>query len=388
MKIEFEIDENMYNNVISVLQNDGLDVNIAINIFLNKLVNAGTISFLFNNKSQDIERKDNVVLCNNIQTSKMTKNLAKRLFSTKGIIFNNNCVFASENSSTHIFWANIHYEILSKDWYLILNDKSKEVLCLFFIPANEFCFKDFVMRADKPEIIDLQIAYNDPTFTDNRSKIEFRRYLVDSINYGRIENTMEESLNMGMYFCKKCHKPVANGSICGDCQNKLKGKESYTLVTRSNKYSNYLVNQTVTFGAEINNGIVWAPLQYKGNTHYSWSILKDLKIGDKVFNSRHGKIEAISIVTERAIISKFPDAEKFSEELKDPKYKEDGWLVKCEYKRFSKPLKLNDYMGAREKFGGYRYAPFNKDGGYNEGYMFPLCEELANLFEKEINRIN
>ena len=187
MKREFELNEEEYIVAKNILQEEGLNVDIAVNIFFKKIVKEGSIGFLFGrNDNQTIKPINTFQGINNencIIENRMTKSVAKRLFIDKGFKINNNCIFASENSSTHIFWANIHYSILSQDWSLILNDKSKKTLHLLSIPGSKFSAEDFVMRADKPEIIDLQIAYNDPTFTDNRSGISFHGFIVESINY-------------------------------------------------------------------------------------------------------------------------------------------------------------------------------------------------------------
>lgn len=181
MKKEFELDEDIYISAKNIIQNSGLDIEKTINIFLKRIVKEDSISFLFNKSNALSVSNRNFENYN--QDCRMTKSIAKRLFMNEGYAFRGKCVFASENSSTHIFWANIHYSILSQDWTLILNDKSRKKMYLLLIPANTFSFSDLVMRADKPEIIDLQIAYNDPTFTDNRSGIAFNSYIVKTLNY-------------------------------------------------------------------------------------------------------------------------------------------------------------------------------------------------------------
>lgn len=183
MKKEIEFDEDIYISAKTILQEEGISVSNAINMFLKKVVKENTIGFLFNKPESDRQHIDQDNLEASFSQNRMTKSLAKRLFYNKGFTISDKYVFASENNSTHIFWANIHYRVLSQKWSLVLNDKSKKIIRLFEIPSNEFRQQDFVMRADKPEIIDLQIGYNDPTFTDNRSQISFKRFLVDSIKY-------------------------------------------------------------------------------------------------------------------------------------------------------------------------------------------------------------
>ena len=192
-----------------------------------------------------------------------------------------------------------------------------------------------------------------------------------------------------MNLCKKCYKPTANGELCQDCQKKteqleiekLKATKLLTSLSHG-EYHNYIVNQTKTFGTELFNGFVWAPIQYNGHTYHHWNRVKDLKVGDKIFNSRNGKIEAISIVTKEAVIKKFP------EQINDPKYEEDGWFVECDSHRVLNPLELKYYMDERKQMGQYQHSPFDKNGDFCKGYLFPLCDELADLFDKEIHKFN
>ena len=51
------------------------------------------------------------------------------------------------------------------------------------IPAQSLKESDLVSRSDNEEKIDLQIAYNDVTFTDGRSKVSFADFLIKSISY-------------------------------------------------------------------------------------------------------------------------------------------------------------------------------------------------------------
>ena len=69
------------------------------------------------------------------------------------------------------------------DWWLILNDTFHRILHVFFIPANSIEEQDIVVRADKQELLDIQIRYDDDSFQDNRSKIYFHKWLVKSVKY-------------------------------------------------------------------------------------------------------------------------------------------------------------------------------------------------------------
>lgn len=187
MNLIISVDDNLKLEVEQIFDSEGLDLNTAINMFLKKVCKVGSIGFLFNNSdnsnNNNLHTQTLTQQVNNVEIDKMKKSIAKRLFENDGNVVYDNYVFSSENNSTHIFWANFHYKNLEHDLSLVLNDKTRKVIHLFNIPAKKFARQDFVMRADQPDVIDLQISYNDPTFTDNRSNNSFSPYLIKSLNY-------------------------------------------------------------------------------------------------------------------------------------------------------------------------------------------------------------
>ena len=102
----------------------------------------------------------------------MTKNKAIALFINNGNSFNGNITFASKNKTAYNYLANPAFEVLDSDWFLILNDWVHQEVYLFEIAAKTFRYNQLVSRADKSQI-DLQIMYEDNSFTDTRSKISF-----------------------------------------------------------------------------------------------------------------------------------------------------------------------------------------------------------------------
>lgn len=121
------------------------------------------------------EKKENFV--------KLSKNHAIRLLQKSGYVFCGKHTFASKNSTQNNYWANPDVSVLICDWDLILNDLKNRVLMVFRIPAHTFSRAQFKMRNDQPKKIDLQIEYGDPNFSDNRSGIKFRTYLVKELSY-------------------------------------------------------------------------------------------------------------------------------------------------------------------------------------------------------------
>ena len=174
------IDNQLYKSVEPILNDLGIDLDTVIKMTLKRIVRDQDISFLtakyqeqptpVSQPAQDIEQK-------------ITKSRAVPLFEAQGFQFNKNVTFASKNASAHNYWANPYFTALEHDWFLILNDWQKHELHLFIIPAHTIAPEQMVCRGDLTEKIDLQICYNDPTFTDNRSKISFSKYLAKTIHY-------------------------------------------------------------------------------------------------------------------------------------------------------------------------------------------------------------
>ena len=117
------------------------------------------------------------------ENGRITKSAATNLFRRNGISTNNNVTFASKNKAGNYYWANPLFEALKQDWYLVLNDWMRKELHLFRIPAHSLKESDLVPRSDNEEKIDLQIAYNDTTYTDGRSKVSFDQFHIKSISY-------------------------------------------------------------------------------------------------------------------------------------------------------------------------------------------------------------
>lgn len=119
----------------------------------------------------------------NTNYSTISKNQGIRLCVSAGLPVGNNCTWASENTTTHNFWANPTVDLLNADWWLILNDKSSRKLYVFFIVRNTLSVNQLKVRSDHPNLIDLQIQYGDKTFTDTRSKVQFCRWFKKEIQY-------------------------------------------------------------------------------------------------------------------------------------------------------------------------------------------------------------
>ncbi len=176
------LDENLVKEANAIVEEIGVDIETVFRMTLKKIVREKNIAFLLPEKA--FSPKVPAPLSDSSSPMpKMTKSRAIALFKKSGVQFTENITFSSKNKSTYIYWSNPGISILSEDWHLILNDWVESKLHLFFIRKGTLSPKDVKARGDNANLIDLQIAPNDPTFTDNRSKISFSDFFVKTIPY-------------------------------------------------------------------------------------------------------------------------------------------------------------------------------------------------------------
>ncbi len=180
------VDEQLLREAEQILEAIGLDASVVAKMALKRVVRDGSISFLVADVPKiEVQAPVEMVAPVPVDTEngRITKSAAANLFRRNGISTNNNVTFASKNKAGNYYWANPLFDALKQDWYLILNDWIKKELHLFKIPAHALKESDLVSRSDNVEKIDLQIAYNDATYTDGRSKVSFDRFHIKSISY-------------------------------------------------------------------------------------------------------------------------------------------------------------------------------------------------------------
>ena len=191
-QIFLDLEEDLFEQANDIFENVGLDFQSATKMFLKRVIKEGTISFLISQKAET--NFDNLITesyftkpifhrVDKIDKGDMTKSKAVRLLVSKGHWLGHNVTFASKNRGAYNYWANVEFDMLSTDWSLILNDWINKVIYLFTIPAYTIKENELTPRSDKPYLIDLQIMYNDTTFTDNRSGYSFAKFLAEKINY-------------------------------------------------------------------------------------------------------------------------------------------------------------------------------------------------------------
>lgn len=116
-------------------------------------------------------------------SSGISKSDAIRLIRNEGMNISGHITFSSRNSSNGLFWANPRIDYLNDDWWLILNDIDNSVLYILFIPACSIDESMINVRADREELMDIQIKHYGNSFIDTRSKLSFDEWFIDSIEY-------------------------------------------------------------------------------------------------------------------------------------------------------------------------------------------------------------
>lgn len=61
-------------------------------------------------------------------------------------------------------------------------------------------------------------------------------------------------------------------------------------------------------------------------------------------------------------------------------WEKNGRKVDCEYHIFARPIKTVNYKEDILKYCRVKYAPFDKDGNGNMGYLFEVDPRLAMVF--------
>lgn len=191
--LSIEVNESVLKNTERVLDNIGLSVETAVGMFLKRVERDGGIGFLTGSTNAPWQ-KPNIVESRylprvrmyeneNRVSTEITKAQAMQLFKQNGYAMGYPVTYSSKNRTANNYWANPPFEVLKYNWSLILNDWVNHIIYLFIIPHGEITSADLCGRADKPSLIDLQIAYNDQNFIDTRSGFAFGRFKVDKIEY-------------------------------------------------------------------------------------------------------------------------------------------------------------------------------------------------------------
>lgn len=147
----------------------------------------------------------------------------------------------------------------------------------------------------------------------------------------------------------------------------------------------YLVFQGDTYNEERTGQFIWAPKFTKdGHTMHHWDRLLDVREGDIIFHCSGGYIQAISRVKAACEDSARPD--NITGDWTN--WEKDGRRVDCDYHVLKYPLKHGAHKEKILEYCNVKYAPFDKDGNGNMGYLYDLNQSLAVYFIQEIAKKN
>jgi hypothetical protein len=167
---------------------------------------------------------------------------------------------------------------------------------------------------------------------------------------------------------------------------KVSASKAYKSVQRvAGQALPYLVFQGNTYDEEMRGEFIWAPKFSKdGRTMHHWDRLMDVREGDVIFHCADGLIQAISKAKGPCIDCPRPGQDS-GEWLN---WENDGREVKLDYYVLRVPLKHGDYKEKILEYCNVKYAPFDKDGNGNMGYLYDLNPDLASFFIQEIAKRN
>ena len=150
------------------------------------------------------------------------------------------------------------------------------------------------------------------------------------------------------------------------------------------KRMTFYVFQGGTFDRESRGGYIWAPISSKdGGMPHHWTRLLDVRPGDIIFHGYNAHVQAISVARGACYECTQP-AELRTEDL----WEQAGRRVDCEYIVLDQPIKTADYRDDILRLCNVKYAPFDKDGNGNMGYLYELNRGLAQIFLKGIVKAN
>ena len=150
------------------------------------------------------------------------------------------------------------------------------------------------------------------------------------------------------------------------------------------KRMTFYVFQGNTFDRESKGGYLWAPICGKtGSTWHHWTRMLDVQKGDIILHGCNAQVQAVSITRDKCYDCIQP-AELRTEELWEPA----GRRIDCEYLVLEQPIRTADYVDDILRLCNVKYAPFDKDGNGNMGYLYEINRELARIFLRGVMKAN
>ena len=110
---------------------------------------------------------------------------------------------------------------------------------------------------------------------------------------------------------------------------------------------------------------------------------KNVQKGDIILHGCNAQVQAVSIARDKCYDCIQP-SELRTEEL----WEQAGRRIDCEYLVLDRSIRTADYVDDILRLCNVKYAPFDKDGNGNMGYLYEINRELARIFLRGIVKAN
>ena len=117
---------------------------------------------------------------------KRVKTEAIHYLKDHGVALGKDISYAVRQANKPDYWINPKVTLLTKEWYIVLNDNKYSQLIVLSVPANAISLKSegspgLITRADRPEVIELTISCD--TLIDRRSGVDFKPFVLQRVPY-------------------------------------------------------------------------------------------------------------------------------------------------------------------------------------------------------------
>ena len=138
----------------------------------------------------------------------------------------------------------------------------------------------------------------------------------------------------------------------------------------------FFVFQNSTFDREYQGGYLWAPVTNKtGDSFHHWDRLLDVRPGDIILHGYNGYVQAVSVARAACY-----DCVQPKELRTEDSWDLEGRRVDSDYIMLQLAIKTSDHIDNIIRLCNTKYAPFNKYGTGNQGYLFEINREMAKIF--------
>ena len=145
----------------------------------------------------------------------------------------------------------------------------------------------------------------------------------------------------------------------------------------------FFVFQGGIFDIQAKEQYIWAPVYNAAGDHiFYWDNIMNVREGDIIIHADGGYIKAVS----RAKGSWYEFDNPYNI-FDNPIYK-DGKRVDLEVTVLRNPILTSDYRDDIIRYCNVKYAPFDKDGNGNRGYLYDIDPKLASVFLKGAGKSN